>query len=92
VLGGRQLPGGAAERPRLLRVDGRGVDDVDHGIDTHQRSCQPVPGRKIQPDRAGEHDRIVSGLPERPDGLAATSQSRSTGHRHPHNRISFSLR
>jgi hypothetical protein len=51
-------------------------------------AASPVPGRKIHPDRAGEHDRIVSGLPERPDGLGP-NQSRSTGHRHPHDRTSL---
>jgi len=64
VFGGQQPPGGGgAERPRLLRVDGRSVGDVDDGIDTHLRIYLPVPGHKIHPDRAGEHDRIVSGLP-----------------------------
>jgi hypothetical protein len=84
ALSREQLPGrGGEERPRLLRIDGWGIGDVDHGIDTRQRVCQPTPGRQVHPDRAGDHHRVVPGVSERLDGVA-TSQSRSTGYRDPH--------
>jgi hypothetical protein len=39
VLGGQQLPGGGGgeECPRLLGAAGRGVGDIDHGIDPPAR-------------------------------------------------------
>jgi hypothetical protein len=44
-----------------------------------------VPGRQIHPDRAGDHDRIMSRSPQRLDGLA-TDQSGSTSHCDSHDR------
>jgi hypothetical protein len=49
VFGGQQLPGGGAERPHLLRVDGWGVGDVDHGIDTTSVSASPSPLTRSTP-------------------------------------------
>jgi hypothetical protein len=40
VFRGQQLPGGGGEELlRLSGVDSWGVDNVDNGIDAHQRSC-----------------------------------------------------
>jgi hypothetical protein len=89
AFGGRQLPDGGAECPRVRRVDGWGVGDVEHGIATHQRDYQsPSPlARSTRPRGRAQPHRV---LLERRDGLA-TSQSRCTGQRHPHDRTSCSL-
>lgn len=88
-FGGQQIFGdGAEERDRLLRGQGRGPGDVDHGIHTCQRFGQASRTHQIDSGGAGQDERIMAGGLHRLDDMAANGAGAS-GDRDSHTCCSF---
>ena len=83
LLGGEQVAGDRSEElARRLRRDRLHRCDVDHDVASVERAGEPAAGDEVDPGRSGEHERVVSALPDDVDDVTSDDAG-SAGDGHP---------